>query len=70
MDSPPKTIPVTAKTDQNGLVIYTVGKTKSYSEAIQMRNSLKKQGFEDGFVVAFQNGKKIQVLDAVKLLSQ
>jgi hypothetical protein len=64
-----KTNPVTAKTDENGLVIYTVGKTKSYSEAIQLKNSLKKQGFNDGFVVAFKNGKKIKVLDAVKLLS-
>lgn len=64
-----KTNPVTAKTDENGLVIYIVGKTKSYSEAIQLRNNMKIKGFNDGFVIAYKNGKKISVIEALKLLN-
>lgn len=61
---------ITALADQNGLVIYTVGKYETYEETILVKNELRKMGFHDGFIIAFLNDKKITVPDAIKIAKQ
>ncbi len=39
---------------------------KSYDEASNAKKLLRNKGFEDAFVVAFQNGKRIKIEDALK----
>jgi hypothetical protein len=58
---------ISAIADQNGLVIYTVGKYKTYEETLLVKNEIKKLGTTDGFVVAFLNNKKITVQEAIKI---
>jgi hypothetical protein len=58
---------ISAIADQNGLVIYTVGKYKTYEESLLVKNEIKKLGTTDGFVVAFLNNKKITVQEAIKI---
>ncbi len=59
---------ITALADQNGLVLYIVGKYASYEETVIIKNDLKRSGFTDGFVIAFYNGRKINVNDAIKII--
>jgi len=59
---------ITALADQNGLVLYIIGKYASYEETVIVKNDLKKSGFTDVFVIAFQNSRKINVGDAIKII--
>lgn len=57
-----------AKTDeirQNGVYKYLAGSTSSYKEAKQMQTYLKETGFKDAFVVAFENGERIDLSKAI-----
>ena len=47
---------------------YTVGNNKDLKSASELQSELRKKGFGDAFVVAFQNGKRIPVRKAQKLL--
>ena len=38
----------------------------SYEEATKAKNQLRKSGFEEAFVVAYQNGKRIKMEDALR----
>lgn len=49
----------------NGVIKYTAGCTQSYKEAKQMQEILRRQGFKDAFVVAFENLKKIELSTAI-----
>lgn len=40
---------------------------QSYTEASEAKNRLRKSGFEEAFVVAYQNGKRIDIEKALKL---
>lgn len=54
--------------DETGVTIYTVGNYKSYDEAKSTKSTLISEGIADAFVVAYNNGKKISVEEAIKLL--
>ena len=47
---------------------YTVGNNNDIKPASELQSELRKKGFGDAFVVAFQNGKRIPVRKALKLL--
>ena len=47
---------------------YTVGNNNDIKSASELQSELRKKGFGDAFVVAFQNGKRIPVRKALKLL--
>lgn len=53
---------------QNGLYKYTVGAyNNDFQRANEMKNDLRAKGFEHAFVVAFQNGERIDLQKAIKL---
>lgn len=45
---------------------YTAGKTMSFEEAKANMRKVQTLGFKDAFVVAFENGKRIDLKDAIK----
>jgi len=45
----------------DALIKYTVGKTISFEEALEIQEKLKAQGFSDAFIVAFENDERIAV---------
>lgn len=53
---------------QDGLFKYTVGAyVNNFGKANEMKNELRSKGFENAFVVAFQNGERINLQKAIKL---
>ncbi len=50
-----------------GLYRYTVGSEKSMSAANQLQMQLKVKGFKDAFIVAFSEGKRVPISEAIKL---
>lgn len=48
-----------------GLYKYTYGDTNDYNEILQLKNKINKK-FKDAFVIAFKDGKKINLQQAIK----
>lgn len=55
---------------ENGRFKYTSGFFKTPDEAAKRQNELRKSGFADAFVVAFHDGKRIPVNEAMKLIKK
>ncbi|HIA35896.1 MAG TPA: OmpA family protein [Flavobacteriales bacterium] len=54
----------------NGLFKYTVGKSNNFDQIYNViLKALKEKGFKEAFIVAFKDGKRIPVADALKLLN-
>ncbi len=51
----------------NNVLKYTSGKFTSFKEATVHKNELKEKGLTDCFVVAFKNGERISITEAIKL---
>jgi N-acetylmuramoyl-L-alanine amidase len=51
-----------------GLYKYTIGRERNIQSAFALQSKLRKKGFSDAFVVAFQNEERIPVRKALKLL--
>jgi len=47
---------------------YTVGEEKEPGSAIALQSELRKKGFKEAFVVAFKNGERIAMEEALKLV--
>ena len=52
-------VPHAVKQQVGPVYKYRVGSSESYAEACRMRDTLRKNGFPDAFVVAFENGQRI-----------
>jgi N-acetylmuramoyl-L-alanine amidase len=50
----------------NGLYKYTVGSFSNYDQANEFRKTVVSRGVSGAFVVAYRNGKRINVIDARK----
>ncbi|MCU0359279.1 MAG: N-acetylmuramoyl-L-alanine amidase [Bacteroidia bacterium] len=50
----------------NNVLKYTSGKFDSFKEATAHKNELRNKGLTDCFVVAFQNGERISITEAIK----
>ncbi|MBI1288081.1 MAG: hypothetical protein GC178_10960 [Flavobacteriales bacterium] len=50
------------------LTLLTVGRFKSYGNALERRDELRLMGFKDAFIVAFNEGKKVSIEDARQYL--
>lgn len=49
---------------------YTLGRENSWNDANELQEKAREKGYSDAFVVAFHNGKRIAVGEAVKLLKR
>lgn len=56
--------------EAGGLYRYTYGSAKTWDAANELQKKVRDSGYEDAFVVAFHNGKRIAVGEAVKLLKE
>lgn len=56
--------------EAGGLFRYTYGSESNWESANQLQEKVRQSGFEDAFVIAFYNGKRIAVGEAVKLLKR
>jgi len=54
-------------TDPRKYVIYTVGNFNLYADASKMKDQLIREGMKGAFVVAYHNGVRIPVTEAIKL---
>ncbi len=52
---------------EKGMFKYTTGSFDDANEAIKIQKSMRQKGFTEAFVVAFQNGKRISMKDALLL---
>lgn len=50
---------------EGNILKYTIGETTNYNEILQIRKSIL-QDFPDAFVIAFKNGEKMNVNEAIK----
>ncbi len=53
--------------EAGGLYRYTYGATNNYDNVVKMQTKARDNGFKDAFVVAFVNGKRISLQDALKM---
>ena len=53
--------------ESNGLHKYTVGLFSSIDSANVLKKEMRQKGYEHAFVVAFKDGKRIKLRDAIKL---
>lgn len=47
--------------NDNGIYIYTYGKTMSYSEIVKKKKEAQAKGYKDAFVIALKDGKRVSV---------
>lgn len=57
--------PVIAQTTPNGYIRYMAGNFEKYESANAVKNDLKNLGYSDAFVVAYYNGKRINLNEGV-----
>jgi hypothetical protein len=60
--------PVSGETTPNGYIRYTAGNFNQFQNAAAVKNDLNRNGYPDAFVVAFLNGKRITILEAMEML--
>jgi hypothetical protein len=53
----------------SGLYKYTIGNNRDIQSASALQSELRKKGFSDAFVVAFQNGERIPLIKALRFLN-
>jgi hypothetical protein len=61
--------PLSGETTRPGWIRYCVGMFRTFEPANAVKNEIKKTGYKDAFVVAYYNGKRIDLNDAYTILS-
>lgn len=59
--------PVFSRSDQAGKITYYAGLFRTYNDVLSNLNKVKKAGFRTAFIVAFMDGKKLNITEARKL---
>ena len=57
-------------TDQNGLQKVVVSRFRTYQNAANLRDRLKQMGVRDAFVVAMNDGQRVEIQEALRLSGQ
>lgn len=57
-------------TDEKGITVYTVGKLKTYDNALQMRSQVRLEGVKEAFIAAYHNGNRITVTEARNIMEK
>ena len=57
---------VQSATDNGQLYKYTYGETSDYNEAKRNLEEVKSKGYSSAYLIAFKDGKKISIQDALK----
>jgi len=60
--------PIMAEDAGNGITRYTAGLFNTFNMANEAKNSIRSIGYNDAFVVAFMNGKRININEAKAIL--
>ncbi len=60
--------PVNGESTGNGFIRYTAGNFNKIENATAVKNDLNRNGYPDAFVVAFFNGKRISINEALEIL--
>lgn len=55
---------------KDGQYKYTIGEVNSFEAAKDIKKHIRKQGYKDAFIIAFDKGERINVNDAVKRLKE
>jgi N-acetylmuramoyl-L-alanine amidase len=51
---------------EGNLYKYMYGETSNYNEAKRLLSEAKSKGYSSAFLIAFKNGKKVSIQDALK----
>ena len=62
--------PLNGETVGNGYIRYTAGNFTKFENAGAVKNDLRNLGYNDAFVVAYFNGKRVTVAEAIALLNK
>lgn len=62
--------PVGGETTPQGFIRYQAGMFDQYNKANAVKNDLKKLGYKDAFVVAYKNGKRVNLNEALDSLQK
>jgi hypothetical protein len=62
--------PLSGETSKTGMIRYSAGLFKEYAQSNAARRRIAALGFNDAYVIAFCNGKRIEVSTARKLIAQ
>ncbi|MBA2611629.1 MAG: PD40 domain-containing protein [Bacteroidetes bacterium] len=62
--------PLNGETVGNGYIRYTAGNFVKFENASAVKNDLRNLGYNDAFVVAYFNGKRVTVAEAIELLNK
>lgn len=62
--------PLNGETTANGYFRYTAGNFNKYEMANAVKNDLRGLGYSDAFIVAYYNGKRLSLAEAMELLSK
>lgn len=52
-------------TNKNGLIIYMVGSFNKYEEAIDYQSQMQARGFDDAFIITYDNGERVKLNIAI-----
>lgn len=61
---------VNVSKDETGMTIYSVGKFKTYEEALTTKNELVSSGIADAFVVAYNKDKRMNLDEAKQIINK
>ncbi|MDP1800288.1 MAG: hypothetical protein Q8L81_02970 [Bacteroidota bacterium] len=62
--------PLNGETVGNGYIRYTAGNFVKFENASAVKNDLRNLGYNDAFVVAYFNGKRVTIAEAIELLNK
>ncbi len=57
---------MSAETDENGMVKYTLGEFGDYWEADHFKKYLREMGVKDAWIVSYKNGQRVEIKDVLE----